>query len=157
MGYDVGGASVMDYQALFQESIQQETLLEEHLGVSFETAGTPPDYRGKTHPPVTGCPCAQRILIQSLSSNWIAFISLFSVFFFSLDLSMRVGLRRPTDCKRPFHSSYIDCRKASLGCLILSQELMHSCICTADKWINGQKKRRRKRKKVVTCIKYWPA
>lgn len=42
MGYDVGGASVMDYQALFQESIQQETLQEKHLGVSFKPARPPP-------------------------------------------------------------------------------------------------------------------
>lgn len=40
MGYDVGGASVMDYQALFQESIQQDTLQEKHLGVSFKTVRT---------------------------------------------------------------------------------------------------------------------
>lgn len=81
MGYAVGGASVMDYQALFQESIQQETLLDKRLDVSFQTAGTPLAYRAKTHPPVPGCSCIQRILIQSQLSNWIVFIYLFPFFF----------------------------------------------------------------------------
>lgn len=129
----------MDYQALFQESIQQETLPDKRLDVSFQTAGTPLAYRAKTHPPVPGCSYIHCILIQSQLSNWIVFIYLFPPpFFFSLDLSMRAGLRQPTDCKRPFHSSFIDCRKPSL---ILSLELMHSCICTAEKWITGRKKK----------------
>lgn len=140
----VGGASVLDYQALFQESIQQETLLEKCLDVSFQTAGAPLAHRLKTHPPVAGCSYIQRILIQSQLSNWIVFIYSFQ-FFFSLDLSIRAGLRQPTDCKRPFHSSFIDCKNPSL---ILSLELMHSCICTAEKWIPGSKK------VMMACINY---
>lgn len=77
MGYTVGGASVMDYQALFQESIQQETLLDKRLDVSFQTAGTPLAYRAKTHPPVPDCSYIHCILIQSQLSNWIVFICLF--------------------------------------------------------------------------------
>lgn len=63
MGYAIGGASVMDYQALFQESIQQETLLEKHLDVSFQTARTPLTYRAKKHPLVPGCYCIEHIVI----------------------------------------------------------------------------------------------
>lgn len=80
MGYAVGGASVMDYQALFQESIQQETLLDKRLDVSFQTAGTPLAYRAKTHPP--GCSYIHCILIQSQLSNWIGFIYLFILLHF---------------------------------------------------------------------------
>lgn len=82
MGYDVGGASVMDYQALFQESIQQETLQEKHLGVSFKPARTPLARRGKAHPPVASCSRIQRNVIQSQSPNWIVLINLFSFFYF---------------------------------------------------------------------------
>lgn len=82
MGYDVGGASVMDYQAVFQESIQQETLQEKHLGVSFKPARTPPARRGKVHPPVASCSRIQRNVIQSQSPNWIVLIYLFSFFYF---------------------------------------------------------------------------
>lgn len=63
VGYDVRGASVMDYEALFQESIQQETLQEKHLGASFKPARTPPAWRRKAHPPVTGCSRIQRNVI----------------------------------------------------------------------------------------------
>lgn len=126
MGYVIASASVMDYQALFQESIQQETLLDKRLDVSFQTAGTPLAYRAKMHR-FQAAP-AFSILIQSQLSNWIVFLFYFP-FCFSLDFRMRAGLRQPTDCKRPFHSSCIDRRKPSL---ILSLELMHSCICTAE-------------------------
>lgn len=84
----------------------------------------------------------------SFNPNYLIGLCLFIYFpsfFFSLDLSMRAGLRQPTDCKRPFHSNYIDCRKPSL---ILSLELMHSCICTAEKWITSRKK------VMMTCVYY---
>lgn len=82
MGYDIGAASVMDYQALFQESIQRETLQEKHLGVSFKPARTPPARRGGARPPVTGCSRINRNVIQSQSLNWIVLIHLFSFFYF---------------------------------------------------------------------------
>lgn len=81
MGYTVGVASVMDYQALFQESIQRETLLDKRLDVSFQTAGTPLAYRAKMHPPVPGWSCIQHTFIQSQLSNWIVFIYLIPFFF----------------------------------------------------------------------------
>lgn len=92
MGYAVGGASVMDYQALFQESIQQETLLDKRLDLSFQTAGTPLAYRAKTHPPVPGCFYIHCILIQSQLSNWIVFIYLFipPIFFIRPEYESRI-------------------------------------------------------------------
>lgn len=39
MGYEFIGASVMDYQAVFQEEIQQETLLDKHFGCSQNISG----------------------------------------------------------------------------------------------------------------------
>lgn len=96
MGYDVGGASVMDYQALFQESIQQETLQEKHLGVSFKPARTPPAWRRKAHPPVTGCSHIHPNVIQSQSRNWIVLIYLFSFFYFPFFIRLEYESRIKT-------------------------------------------------------------
>lgn len=106
MGYAVGGASVMDYQALFQESIQQENLLEKRLDVSFQTAGNTYGLQSRQKHRFQAAPLFSTFPFHP---NYLIGLCLFIyfLFFFSLYLSMRAGLRQPQTAKGLFTAALL--------------------------------------------------